>query len=102
MIPPPRRVAIPNPRLQGTRRPMTTITTPVIATTTMTTTMEITSIKFILLDSYNIALMRRSATHSTKRQNAVEILQQANGKKFGEGNENSPEGLEGLSLYLSL
>lgn len=53
-------------------------------------------IKFIFLDSYDISLMRRSATHSSKRHKAVEILKQENGKNFGEGNENSPEGLEGL------
>ena len=53
-------------------------------------------IKFIVLDGYDIALMRRSATHSSKRRHAVEILQRENGKNFGDGNENSPEGLEGL------
>jgi manganese-dependent ADP-ribose/CDP-alcohol diphosphatase len=54
------------------------------------------SIKFIVLDGYDIALMRRSPVSSKKRKQAVEILEQENGKNFGEGNENSPEGLEGL------
>ncbi len=54
------------------------------------------SIKFIVLDTYDIALMRRSPEFSIKRKMAVEILQQHNGKNYREGNENSPEGLEGL------
>ena len=54
------------------------------------------SIKFIVLDSYDIALMRRSAEFSKKRKMAVEILKQHNGRNYREGNENSPEGLEGL------
>ena len=54
------------------------------------------SVKFIVLDGYDIALMRRSPEFSQKRKHAVEILQTQNGKNFAEGNENSPEGLEGL------
>ena len=54
------------------------------------------SIKFIVLDSYDIALMRRSPQFSTKRKLAIETLQQNNGRNYRDGNENSPEGLEGL------
>ena len=54
------------------------------------------SIKFIVLDSYDISLLRRSPEFSQKRKQAVEILQTQNGKNFLDGNENSPDGLEGL------
>ena len=40
--------------------------------------------------------MRRSTEHSQKRKQAIEILKRENGKNYNEGNENSPEGLEGL------
>lgn len=54
------------------------------------------SIKFIVLDGYDIALMRRSPEFSQKRVQAMDILQRQNGKNLAAGNENSPEGLEGL------
>jgi len=57
-----------------------------------------TSIKFVVLDGYDVCLMRRCPENSRKRTAAVEILQRENGINYrkGNGNENSPEGLEGL------
>mmetsp|Transcript_20759 Transcript_20759/g.51494 ORF Transcript_20759/g.51494 Transcript_20759/m.51494 type:complete len:534 (-) Transcript_20759:123-1724(-) len=54
------------------------------------------SVKFIVLDGYDIALMRRSPGFSQKRKQAMDILKSQNGKNFAKGDENSPEGLEGL------
>ena len=56
------------------------------------------SIKFVVLDGYDVCLMRRCPQQSSKRKAAVEILQRENGTNYrkGNGNENSPEGLEGL------
>jgi manganese-dependent ADP-ribose/CDP-alcohol diphosphatase len=52
------------------------------------------SIKFVVLDSYDISLMKRSKDTSVKYQKACEILQK-NNPNFP-GNENSPVGLEGM------
>jgi len=65
-------------------------------TNTNHTTTGHNSIKFLFLDGYDICLMRRDPQFSQKRKRAVELLQQHNGKNFAAGNDNSPEGLEGL------
>lgn len=49
--------------------------------------------RFVVLDSYDIAMMQRCETSSQKRAQATEILKQ-NNPNF-EGNMNSPEGMEG-------
>lgn len=52
------------------------------------------SIKFVVLDSYDIAIMQRCPNTSTKRKKAVKILQE-NNPNFPEF-ENSPQGLSGM------
>ena len=52
------------------------------------------STKFVVLDSYDIALMKRCPDTSIKYQKACEILQKHN-PNFPQ-NENSPVGLEGM------
>jgi len=74
----------------------TTTTTTATTTTTTTTTTSSSSIKFVVLDSYDIALTRRCPKTSAKRSSAATILETENGINFRANNENSPEGLEGL------
>jgi manganese-dependent ADP-ribose/CDP-alcohol diphosphatase len=50
-------------------------------------------VRFIVIDSYDVALMKRCEESSQKRKQAAEILSK-NNPNFPE-NENSPEGLEG-------
>jgi len=56
-------------------------------------------LKFIVIDSYDICLLGRCETTSTKRQQAHEILSLNNPNYDSNtpGTENSPEGLEGVS-----
>eukprot|EP00521_Asterionellopsis_glacialis_P008105 CAMPEP_0195287298 /NCGR_PEP_ID=MMETSP0707-20130614/4415_1 /TAXON_ID=33640 /ORGANISM="Asterionellopsis glacialis, Strain CCMP134" /LENGTH=410 /DNA_ID=CAMNT_0040347045 /DNA_START=184 /DNA_END=1416 /DNA_ORIENTATION=- len=51
-------------------------------------------IRFVVLDTYDIALMKRCETSSRKRKIASEILSKNNHNY--PHNENSPEGLEGI------
>jgi Predicted phosphohydrolases len=52
------------------------------------------SVKFVILDSYDIAIMQRCPNHSIKRKKAEQILQE-NNPNFPHL-ENSPQGLEGI------
>ncbi|OEU18081.1 Metallo-dependent phosphatase, partial [Fragilariopsis cylindrus CCMP1102] len=54
------------------------------------------SIKFIILDGYDIALMKRSNTKSKKYKLAEDILKKENPINYKANNMNSPEGLEGI------
>eukprot|EP00522_Entomoneis_paludosa_P002561 CAMPEP_0172470150 /NCGR_PEP_ID=MMETSP1065-20121228/65585_1 /TAXON_ID=265537 /ORGANISM="Amphiprora paludosa, Strain CCMP125" /LENGTH=410 /DNA_ID=CAMNT_0013228001 /DNA_START=222 /DNA_END=1454 /DNA_ORIENTATION=- len=53
------------------------------------------NVRFIVLDSYDICLLRQVT--SQKRQRAVQLLKEKNGDNFAKGLENSPEGLQGLA-----
>ncbi|GFH51023.1 hypothetical protein CTEN210_07499 [Chaetoceros tenuissimus] len=59
-----------------------------------THTSSCNSIKFVVLDSYDIALMQRCPENSVKRQKASEILSK-NNPNYPD-NENSPVGLEDM------
>ena len=50
----------------------------------------------IVLDSYDVALLQRCPKNSSKRKQAVEVLQRHNSANYENGDENSPEGLEGV------
>ena len=54
------------------------------------------SIKFIILDGYDIAFMKRSSTKSKKYKLAEDILKKENPINYKANNMNSPEGLVGL------
>ena len=69
---------------------------PARGATTVDNNSKTSSIKFIVLDSYDIGLIQRNPHTSKKRMRAVEILKSQNGKNFNKGNHNSPDGLEGL------
>lgn len=53
------------------------------------------SLRFVVLDTYDIALGGRCETSSNKRKLAEALLEK-NNPNFVKGNENSPEGMEGL------
>jgi manganese-dependent ADP-ribose/CDP-alcohol diphosphatase len=52
-------------------------------------------LRFVVLDTYDIALGGRCENSSTKRKLAEALLEK-NNPNFSKGNENSPEGMEGL------
>jgi manganese-dependent ADP-ribose/CDP-alcohol diphosphatase len=56
----------------------------------------INNIRFIVLDSYDVAMMQRCEKTSQKRKEAVQLLQRHNSENFAAGLENSPEGLVGV------
>lgn len=54
------------------------------------------NVRFLILDSYDVAIMQRCEKTSEKHARAVELLQEHNGENFSAGDENSATGLEGL------
>ncbi len=52
--------------------------------------------KFVVLDSYDVAIMQRCPETSLKRQQAIEMLKE-NNPNYPE-QENSPQGLEGVDM----
>lgn len=52
-------------------------------------------IRFVILDTYDIAMMGRCPDKSEKRAEAERLLSLHNSINYSAGNENSPEGLEG-------
>jgi manganese-dependent ADP-ribose/CDP-alcohol diphosphatase len=52
--------------------------------------------RFVVLDSYDIALLHRCSQTSAKHQRAVELLRLNNPENFQANNSNSPEGLVGV------
>lgn len=55
-----------------------------------------TNIRFLTLDSYDVAMLQRCEKTSQKRAAAVELLQKHNGENYSNGDEDSPEGLVGV------